>query len=122
MTVSRKDRSFSDPQPWVTKTLDCEGQLFATGVLDGHVTKLTGSSMWAIVDYKNLSLGKVDARIYRVRGSIDHFFAWDLQTNAESITIPSEQDFITNNWLREVQGDETNFVLKWAGYSGTSLP
>jgi hypothetical protein len=45
--------------------------------------------MWAIIDYKNLAVGTVDARIYRVRGSIDHFFAWDLQNNVEGIKVPS---------------------------------
>lgn len=113
----------SNDDKWIPLTLNCDGASAPTGIMDGHVTQMTGSSLWAIVDFKDLAgSGRFDVGIYKLNGAIDLFFSWERLNQYENIEAPKTGNFIENNWLRGVQGNESNFVLKWAGYSEVIFP
>lgn len=119
-----KDRTskpkVSDDPIWRPLPINCDGNAMVTGVTDGHLTKMVGSSLWALADFSVLdSMGLFSVSIYRLNGAIDLPFSWDRLTLVENIKVPNwsgEGKFHEHNWLRDVQGTEDNFVLKWAGY------
>jgi hypothetical protein len=78
---------------------------------------MIGSSLWAVVNFANLeSQNTIDVSINRLNGAIDIFPSWEVLNNVEGIAGPTAKDFIQQNWLRDIQGNSNDFVLKWAGY------
>ncbi len=123
LEVVKKTKQSKNDVVWQTKLMHCEESAMTTGVIDGHVTKMVGSSLWALADFSLLDTNnEISVGIYRLKGNISLPFSWVNLNLIEKIKGPSWSGpgkFHDNNWLRDVQGDEENFVLKWAGYGET---
>jgi hypothetical protein len=107
-----KDRTakpkIGDDPAWKPLPISCDGNAMVTGVTDGHLTKMVGSSLWALADFSVLDTQNIfSVSIYRLNGAIDLPFSWERLTFVEKIdapkfTGPSGEKFHDHNWLRDV--------------------
>jgi hypothetical protein len=121
---SKYNGQVKEDTKWDTHTLMCDQNPVSTQIVDGHVTKMVGSNLWSIVNFSQLQLSLVTISILEIDGPINDWSNWKPLSHIEGISIKTVGDiptFISQNWLRDVQGDENNFVLKWSGFTDGNI-
>jgi len=101
------------------KTLECALDQHDTKIEDGHVTKITGTRLWAFI--KNTSTTHFDIEVYNVTKESQDTTTWKwfLLNSMTDIEQPEAAD---QKWIRGVQGTSSNLVIQYSHTSETVVP
>jgi hypothetical protein len=100
------------------QVIDCDKAPAATKVTDGFVGQIIGSQFWANVFY-NEDGKTMKVEIWNTHGNIKSVGQWDLLHSMDKIAVP---EGIAHKWIRGVQGNSHNIVIKFTSLDETTLP